>query len=191
VPDNTDQPAPATPENHPIRLTPSERTVRAPGGPPVSTLPEGTDSSAESLVVRDATRGDSALLLAWRNDPETRAWSRTTDPVSPADHEAWLARVLDDPDRRLLIVERDGRPVGTVRFDRDGEGWEVSITASPEARGRRLAVPMLLAAERVVGPAVIRACVHERNRPSLALFGRAGYRADGADGAWRWFAKEV
>jgi DNA-binding PadR family transcriptional regulator/L-amino acid N-acyltransferase YncA len=149
------------------------------------------DRSSVPVGVRAATEADSALLLAWRNDSQTRAWSRTTDPVTRAEHETWLTRVLADPVRRLLVAELDGKPVGTVRFDRDGGAWEVSITVAPEARGRRLAVPILLAAERALAPATVRANVHRDNAASLALFERAGYRPESGDGPWRWFVKAV
>lgn len=158
-----------------------------------------TDQSSISVGVRAAAPADSALLLAWRNDSQTRAWSRTTDPVTPAEHETWLTRVLADPDRRLLVAELDGefdsefdgRPVGTVRFDRDGGAWEVSITVAPDARGRRLAVPILLAAEQSLGPATVRATVHRDNAASLALFERAGYRPESGGDPWRWLVKAV
>lgn len=146
------------------------------------------DAMGFDPVVRAATSADASSLLEWRNDPETRRWSRTTDPVAMADHTAWLSRVLADDDRRLLVAEHGGRPVGTVRFDREGGVWEVSITVAPAARGRKLAVPMLLAAERWLGPAVIRANVHAENTASLALFRRAGYRVV-ADGEWQWLEK--
>jgi spore coat polysaccharide biosynthesis predicted glycosyltransferase SpsG/RimJ/RimL family protein N-acetyltransferase len=191
LPASTDNSGPRAFAGHSIGASPSESPIGVPGGPPVSTLPVGTDNSPDQLVVRAATKADSGLLLAWRNDSETRAWSRTTDPVSTTDHEAWLASVLNDPDRRLLIVEQSDHPIGTVRFDRGGEHWEVSITVAPEARGRKLAVPMLLAAERTVGPADIKACVHQDNRASLALFRRAGYRQAEQHGDWTWFAKRV
>jgi RimJ/RimL family protein N-acetyltransferase len=145
----------------------------------------------EETIMRLADQRDSALLLAWRNDSQTRAWSRTTDPVTPADHETWLTRVLADQDRRLLIAEVGGEPVGTVRFDRDGDVWEVSITVAPGARGRGLAVPILLAAERVIAPATVRANVHQDNAPSMALFERAGYRNESDEGRWRWLVKAV
>ncbi|MFC4854664.1 GNAT family N-acetyltransferase [Actinophytocola glycyrrhizae] len=146
------------------------------------------DAMGFDPTVRPATEADAALLLSWRNDPETRRWSRTTDPVSPVDHKAWLSRALADRDRRLLVAEHDGRPVGTVRFDREGGTWEVSITVAPAARGRKLAVPMLLAAQRNLGSAVIRANVHSDNAASLALFRRAGYRPV-SDGEWRWLER--
>jgi spore coat polysaccharide biosynthesis predicted glycosyltransferase SpsG/RimJ/RimL family protein N-acetyltransferase len=146
------------------------------------------DAMGFDPTVRAATESDAALLLEWRNDPETRRWSRSTDPVSPVDHKAWLSRVLADAGRRLLVAEHEGRPVGTVRFDREGEAWEVSITVAPSARGRKLAVPMLLAAERALGPAVIRANVHSDNAASLALFRRAGYHP-ARGGEWQWLEK--
>ena len=141
------------------------------------------DATGFDPTVRAATEADAGALLSWRNDAETRRWSRGTDPVSPVDHKAWLARALADRDRRLLVAEHGGRPVGTVRFDREGDVWEVSITVAPAARGRRLAVPMLLAAERALGPATIRADVHRDNAASLALFRRAGYHLS-AEGEW-------
>ena len=80
-----------------------------------------------------------------------------------------------------------------VRFDRDGRHWEVSITVAPEARGRKLAVPILLAAERVLEPHVtVRACVHRDNAASRSLFRRAGYQeGPAADGPWTWLVKTV
>jgi spore coat polysaccharide biosynthesis predicted glycosyltransferase SpsG/RimJ/RimL family protein N-acetyltransferase len=152
----------------------------------------GADRILDALgfdpTVRPATSADAELLLAWRNDSQTRAWSRTTTTVAPGDHQAWLQRVLADPGRRLLIAEHGGRPVGTVRFDRDGDAWEVSVTVAPEARGRGLALPVLLAAERDLGRATIRANVHRDNAASTALFRRAGYRPD-SDGPFAWFVK--
>ena len=97
-------------------------------------------------------------------------------------------RAQASPARRLFVAEHQGRPVGTVRFDRGDGAWEVSITVAPAARGRRLATPMLLAAERALGPAVIRANVHRDNVASLALFKRAGYVVT-SDGEWLWLTK--
>ncbi len=146
------------------------------------------DAMGFDPTVRPATEADAEPLLSWRNDPETRRWSRTTDPVSSVEHKAWLATALASPDHRLFVAEHDGRPVGTVRFVREGEAWQVSITVAPSARGRGLAVPMLLAAERALGPAVIRANVHHANAASRAVFRKAGYRLV-TDGEWQWLAK--
>ncbi|ASR33783.1 hypothetical protein BAY61_00920 [Prauserella marina] len=146
-------------------------------------MPEGEGGTA-ALTARSATEADAELLLEWRNDPVTRQWSRNTEPVAPADHEAWLRRVLGSPDRLLFVVGAPEGDVGTVRFDRTGESsrtaWEVSITLAPSFRGRGMAAGVLAAGERALlaehDATAVLATVHEDNAASMALFERAGYR---------------
>jgi spore coat polysaccharide biosynthesis predicted glycosyltransferase SpsG/RimJ/RimL family protein N-acetyltransferase len=131
--------------------------------------------------VRPARSADSDRLLAWRNDPVTRTSSLSTDPVSPATHAAWFARVRADPDRYLLVVGHGGQAVGTVRLDGLGAGrWEVSLTVAPESRGRSIAGTVLACGEEYLVargevPAEVWARVREGNAPSRALFDWAGY----------------
>ena len=148
------------------------------------------------IGVRPADREDADLLLAWRNDPTTRAVSRTTGEVPRAEHVAWLDGTLGRSDRHLLVGLDGDEPVGTVRWDDEGAGeWEVSITLAPTARGRGLGGPALGAAERwLVGhlpepPRALLAVVRADNSASRRLFLRAGYSPDlPADGAGfeRW-----
>lgn len=154
-----------------------------------------TDRSWEA---RPATAADAATLLAWRNDPDTRRASRNPDPVAPKGHLTWLEASLERNDRQLLIVERDGVPVGTVRWDWESDGlWEVSITVAPEARGDGTGATVLARGEdalrRLVGDTVVRAAVHTVNDRSARLFARAGYvrtEVVDADG-FRFWAKEL
>lgn len=151
---------------------------------------------AATLHVRAATPADAATLLAWRNDPETLAWSRGHQPVASPVHEAWLAASLTNPDRLVLVVERAGVPVATVRFDREAGGaWEVSITVAPEQRGRGLASGVLTVGEGALlartGAATVLASVHQDNTASRALFRRAGYRPANRppDGPFTWLTR--
>lgn len=143
--------------------------------------------------VRPAVAEDADLLRRWRNDPDTRAMSRTDDVVEPDAHRRWLDAVLADESRLLLLARVGDLPVGTVRFDREAADlWEVSITMSPEVRGRGLARAVHDAAQRAwrrevgAGPRVL-ACVRPDNAASARLFVGAGYRreperrADGLD----------
>jgi len=147
------------------------------------------------LSVRPASSADADLLLAWRNDPSTVAWSRDSRPVAADEHRTWLGASLDDPDRLLFVVAAD-RPVGTVRFDRAADGaWEVSITVAPAERGRGLAGRVLAMGEGALfanaAPTRLLANVHRDNAASLALFHRAGYVPIDrpADGSFGWLAK--
>lgn len=138
-----------------------------------------------SLELRPATGSDAARLLEWRNDEETRRNSRSRDPVAEDEHRAWLAAVLADPDRHLLIVELGGAPQGQVRFDRVEEGrYEISVSLAEGARGRGLGTEAIehgLAwlGERVEAAVVVVAEVREENTASERAFAAAGFERTG------------
>jgi RimJ/RimL family protein N-acetyltransferase len=94
------------------------------------------DAPALAYFIRPATEDDADLLREWRNDPEVRGVSGTTHEVTPEEHRAWLAGVLADPDRHLLIAEDEGTPIGQVRLDRETDGeYEISVSVAAAARG--------------------------------------------------------
>ena len=96
------------------------------------------------LTYRRATENDRDLLLAWRNDPATRAASLFAKTVGLAEHERWLTATLCDPARALFVFEEDDTAVGTVRADfEDGAATLPAWTVAPEARGRGIGRRML------------------------------------------------
>jgi spore coat polysaccharide biosynthesis predicted glycosyltransferase SpsG/RimJ/RimL family protein N-acetyltransferase len=132
------------------------------------------------LRYRPARREDSDLLLAWRNEPDVRAASRVTDPVTSEEHERWLSASLADPSRLLFVVEEDGDPAGTVRIDRKGRQAEISVTVTGNRRGAGVGSQ----AVREVGELVLAALpeldeilaeIRLANAGSRRAFERAGY----------------
>jgi RimJ/RimL family protein N-acetyltransferase len=148
----------------------------------LDTLWRGGD--VDDVVLRPAVPGDRDRLLAWRNDSVTRQFSFSTAPVSEATHDRWLEQSLSRPDRRLMIAEQAGTPVGQLRLDRLGDREpraEVSITIAPEHRGRGLGSRVLLAADAVAGDWGVErliAQVKTSNAPSRRIFEAAGYAGD-------------
>ena len=155
---------------------PAARAISA--GTPLSWSHVG-ERMPPGLGLRRATAADSAPLLAWRNDPLTRAMSKSTAAVTAADHEAWFSSALANPKRQLLVAEHEGQGVGTVRLDLGEHGGaEISLTVAPAHRGRGLAARMLAAAEdpaRQSGVLWLHALVKPDNAASLKAFKRAGY----------------
>ncbi len=136
-----------------------------------------------AATLRPAEPGDADRLLAWRNDPATRAASFSDDPVAPADHRAWLSRKLADPAVRLWIAEAGAQPIGTVRAERDAPGGaELHIAMAPEARGRGLATPVLEAAAAAAGSQLgvrrLLARILPGNVASTRAFRRAGFSGE-------------
>jgi UDP-2,4-diacetamido-2,4,6-trideoxy-beta-L-altropyranose hydrolase len=138
-----------------------------------------------SVAMREAQDGDARALFEWRNHESVRNMSRRSDPISWTDHQAWFSAVLEDPNQVLLIGERDGCPVGVVRFDVHGDQGEVSIYRVPGSDQKTRGVSLLLAAEarfRAMRPAVaaLTAEVLDGNHASHRLFRSTGYERHSA-----------
>lgn len=138
------------------------------------------------VTLRPASADDADDLFEWRNRVAVRRVSRNSAPIPRPVHDAWLADTLARADRRLLVGERDGAPLGVVRFDLAGDEAEVSIHLAPGEHGARAGSDLLAAAERWLaldrsaGVCKIRAEVAGDNAPSRHMFLSAGYRPDAA-----------
>jgi L-amino acid N-acyltransferase YncA len=143
------------------------------------------------MKVRPARLDDALTVLAWRNDPVTRAMSRDQEETPVDGHLAWFGGAIADPDRLVLIGDSEGRAAGMVRFDRaDGE-WEVSINVAPEARGqgagRALLAEALATFDGAHPGAAVLAWVKPENLASVRLFEAVGFgRCGEEDGLLRY-----
>lgn len=135
----------------------------------------------DGVRVRPPQVADSATLFRWANDPVTRSNSLHRDPISRPEHEAWLARKLEDPATVLLIGENRSGPVGQVRFDL-ASSVEVSISVAPEHRGQLVGELLLEAGTAYLrashGELPLVARVRTENEASRRMFERAGFRAE-------------
>lgn len=148
----------------------------------------------DAMSLRPATASDSERLWLWRNDPETRAASRSDDPVRWQEHEAWLATTLNARNRLLQIAQLGGEPVAMVRFDEHVGRHEISINIRPDRRGAGLGGAVVETActmlESARGPTQIVAVVHEANPGSQRMFERCGFTLDnGGNGPFRRYVR--
>ena len=135
-----------------------------------------------TIHLRAVKEADCFDLWAWRNDPETRRNSITTDDLPLEEHQRWFAASLKNSRRVMLLVERCGEKFGTVRFDRtasDEALWRVSIVINPLFRGKGIGRAALTAScremERRYGPSAFAAEARISNVPSLRIFERCGF----------------
>ena len=117
------------------------------------------------------------MLLEWRNDPQTRKASHNTDEVWRDEHISWLTKTLNNTNRRLLIAEESGVPIGTIRADYSDGMFELSWTVAPNARGCGMGKIMVaLLASQITEP--IRSEVYAGNEASMRIAEYAGMLYD-------------
>ena len=122
------------------------------------------------IQFRKATIDDAALLFDWRNDPATVAGSISSKTVEMGEHVGWLNGKLGNPNNStILIAEIKRQPVGTVRFDYDEDGSEVSWTISPSSRGQGLGKRMVEQAIKQFGVGISKARVKADNIASIKI----------------------
>ena len=135
---------------------------------------------ASQLVLRRADAEDCRNLFRWRNEEVTRGYSGDGQPLSWETHRQWFDDVLGRGDRLLVIGERDGHPVGVLRFDLDGRQATISVYLVPGNQGSGLGTALIEAEMRYLAQhtpeiAEIIARVSVHNRASIGAFEGAGY----------------
>ena len=135
------------------------------------------------IVLVSAEICHSEMIWEWRNDPITRKMSVNSEKVSWEEHTSWYEKVLLDKCRKIYLGVESGIPIGVVRFDKsDNENYvyEVSITISPENRGKGFGKQLLNNGIRRLYKEVrnckfIRAEVKKDNKSSNKLFKSCGF----------------
>lgn len=176
-------------ENAPLLRQISEAAMKAVDGRGLARA-AGT-MGLNGIEIRTANENDSLKLFEWRNHPTIRAVSRSPDLITFEAHQSWLAAVLSDRDRVLLIGSIGELPVGVVRFDKQGDDAEISIYLVPDGGFTGQGHDLLLSAEqwlRSNRPDIkrIRAVVLGGNEPSQRLFLGANYRLESI-----YYTKEI
>ncbi len=139
--------------------------------------------SEGSIRLRIACGTDCQQVYEWANDPDSRASSFSTDPISWKEHVLWFEDKVRDPDSILYIVQDvQNNSLGIVRFDLDGPYATISINLDRSARGRSLASPIItravenLFAEREIYG--VNAFIRPNNIKSIRAFENSGFSFD-------------
>jgi UDP-2,4-diacetamido-2,4,6-trideoxy-beta-L-altropyranose hydrolase len=126
--------------------------------------------------LRPATDGDTDRIFQWQSAPGAREFS--SNPRSPAreEHEAWMARKLDEPRCVFNIITEDDVPAGVLRLDQRLDGsFMTSILVADDARNRGIAGAALKAGAQLMQGTDLWARIDPRNTASLRSFAKAGF----------------
>jgi RimJ/RimL family protein N-acetyltransferase len=126
------------------------------------------------IALRPATPDDTERLLAWRNDPVTRANSRRQHVLSWAE----LSHVPPGVTRETYIGECDSQPVGAVLLDYANHTCELSWTVAPDARNRGIGGALVEAALAITRTPELIAVIKTGNEASRRIAQRLGFTRD-------------
>jgi RimJ/RimL family protein N-acetyltransferase len=140
--------------------------------------------SGDPLWLREAMSDDCMLVFAWANDPETRAVSFSSAPISKGDHMQWFTQKLVSPNDRLYIaMDADDRAVGLVRFTLEGKHAAISINLDKNYRGKGYGTVLIQqGCHRVFGTSKVEevdAFIKPDNAASVKAFQKAGFQEQG------------
>ena len=131
------------------------------------------------LKVRCASENDADLIFKWSNDKLTRENSYSQSEIDHASHVNWFHQKLNDNTCCFLIIEFEGVPAGTVRFDIKEDETVVGINVSPEFRRKKLSTAMLrLSCQYLFNhfkETSITAYIKKSNSASLKSFANSGF----------------
>ena len=147
--------------------------------------------------IRIATISDADLLLIWRNDPNVRKFSKSTELISRTEHIVWLEnRLKRFKNEPLFIFDIGGELAGTARLDslrKVEQSFEVSILVDPKFQGFGYAKILLdqicdyakvnLNAESIVAE------IHMDNSKSVKLFQSSGFTYSTREGSFLKYLK--
>jgi ribosomal protein S18 acetylase RimI-like enzyme len=124
---------------------------------------------------------DLAVLSAADYESVLALWRRAGLPIRPAgrDSAEQFARQLASGAQTVLGLRAGGTLVGVVVLTHDGrKGWINRLAVHPEFRGQGAGRRLIAEGERLLhgqGIQIVAALIEDWNRPSLALFEKAGF----------------
>jgi RimJ/RimL family protein N-acetyltransferase len=150
----------------------------------IAILVSSENAPGEPLVtLRRARISDTRLLYRWQTSEESRTYARTPEVPTLSEHKKWMEGKLRDARCLMTIIELDGHPCGTLRFDpsTDIEGNEISILLAPEARGRGIGGVALSLGRTMLPTDVLCAVVLAKSTASRRMFEKAGFEIRNED----------
>ena len=144
----------------------------------------------QKIILREANADDIEQTFLWANNPVIRSFSFNKSQIKKADHIKWFRKKLSDPNCFYLIPEKDGRALGSIRFDLGNLDALISYLIDPQFHGQgygqillQKGLEFLISKLSLTETSVrsITGKVFKKNIPSVKAFQRLGFEVFAED----------
>ncbi|NVK37111.1 MAG: UDP-2,4-diacetamido-2,4,6-trideoxy-beta-L-altropyranose hydrolase [Gammaproteobacteria bacterium] len=144
-------------------------------------------SIRHEVEFREATSNDARPLYQLQCEDGARTYSRHPQVPSLEEHMQWFSQSMNNPDRRIWMLDFKGELAGFIRLDKTALGHEVSILISNQYQKLGLASSALSQLKTKSQLHRIIAYVLPENAASIKLFEGAHFHSIG-DSYFEWVA---
>ena len=81
----------------------------------------GSDSREKVISIVPLSSEDLGLVFEWRNSDKIVSLSSSQIEVSWEDHSSWINSSINNPSRKVYLIDVDGQKIGQVRFEKKNE----------------------------------------------------------------------
>jgi len=128
-----------------------------------------------AIKVRPCEAHDCDLLFRWVNRVEVRKNAVNPGPILYEDHQKWFHSKLNSSKTFIYITEFDGKPVGQVRYDLNGDHWLIDYFIEEQYRGLGLGKAILQKTMQLNNMKKLKAIVKQENLASEKAFLSLGF----------------
>lgn len=132
------------------------------------------------LYLRNASIEDLEITYTWANHPHTRQYTFNQKFISPEEHSNWFIKKISEKNCVYKLLVLGDKPVGSIRFDINGDEGLISYLVAPNKTGKGLGTKLLelsvlgLENERKDIKS-IKGLVKKENIASIKIFEKSGF----------------
>jgi len=151
----------------------------------------------ERTSLRRINKKDIDITFQWVNDPNIRSFSFNKDNVERKSHKQWFYSKLNSTDCEYYILDFNGEPAGSIRFDIDAMNEaKINYLIDPKFTGRGLGTEILKKGITLIKdnrPDIkkVFGYVLESNRASVRIFEKLNFDLIEENGVELKYEKEI
>ena len=101
------------------------------------------DLSNQQFKVKNATDEDMELYWIWANDKKVRNNALNKEHIPWENHVKWFQSKRANKNCSLYLILGDKKPIGQVRFEKEGDYARIDYSIARQFRGRKLGKKIL------------------------------------------------